>query len=137
MASMASSTSLPMAGCLALGLDLRPASLLRYPEHVLGDLLVPVLQEGVEVLAVVLAVRVSYGRSKVLAVLLEGVGDVLEEEEAKHDVLCSAGSMLLRRRSAASQSFASNPRLPRRSSVSFATDPTGGGCERTPPNLFP
>lgn len=45
------------------------------------------------------------------AVLLEGVGDVFEEDEPEDDVLVSAASMLLRSLSAVSQSLASKPRL--------------------------
>jgi hypothetical protein len=42
---------------------------------------------------------------------LEGVGDVLEEDESEDDVLVLGGVMLLRRASAACQSFCSKPRV--------------------------
>jgi hypothetical protein len=44
-------------------------------------------------------------------VLVEGIRDVLEEDQAENDGLYSAASMLLRSLPAASQSVASKPRF--------------------------
>ena len=79
MATMASSTILPMVGCLALAWQVRPAGLLGHPEDVLGFVFVFVLGVGARVVALA---RDEFG-----AVFLEGVGDVLEEDEAEDDVL--------------------------------------------------
>ena len=64
-----------MVGCFAFACKMRPARLLRHPEHVLGEVFVRVLG-GVRVL----------GQQRG-ALRLEGVGDVLEEDQAERDVL--------------------------------------------------
>ena len=68
-------------GLAGLGLELRPASLGRRPEDVLGPVLVRVL--GVSALV---ACGVQLGVN-----LFEGVGDVLEEDQAQDDVLVLGG----------------------------------------------
>ena len=64
-------------GLLGLGLEMAPARLRRHPEDVLGPVLVGVLRIGTLML-LVLEPGVH---------LLEGVGDVLEEDEPEDDVL--------------------------------------------------
>ena len=54
---------------------MRPARLLRHPEHVLGQILVRVFGSG------------GVFRQQRRALRLEGVGDVLEEDQAERDVL--------------------------------------------------
>ena len=72
---MASSISLPMVGCLAFACKMRPARLARHPEHVLGSIFVRVLG-GERVL------RQQRGAPR-----LEGVGNVLEEDQTERDML--------------------------------------------------
>ena len=60
---------------LGVGLEMRPARLLRHPEHVLGQILVRVLGGG----GILGQQRRALG--------LEGVRDVLEEDQAERDVL--------------------------------------------------
>ena len=60
--------------------QMRPTSLRRHPEDVLGDVFVPVLGR-------VLAPLGEHG----LAAFLEGVGDVLEEDQPEDDVLVLGG----------------------------------------------
>jgi hypothetical protein len=60
---------------LRLGLERRPAGILGYPEDVLGEVLVAVLGVGVRL-----------GLEGVVP-LLEGVGDVLKENQPQRDVL--------------------------------------------------
>ena len=102
MATMASSTILPMVGCLALAWrwDQR-ASLGTQKTFSAGIRPDPRGRAGVFALA----------GNELGAVFFEGVGDVLEEDEPRTTCLYSAASMLLRSLSAASQSLASNPRL--------------------------
>ena len=77
MPAIASSTSWPMVGCWRLRLQVRPARLGRHPEDVQRAVLVRVLGVGaLRLLGVELGV-----------LLLEGVGDVLEEDQAEDDVL--------------------------------------------------
>ena len=64
-------------GLLGLGLEMAPARLRRHPEDVLGPILVGVLRIGSLVL-----LGLESGVH-----LLEGVGDVLEEDEPENDVL--------------------------------------------------
>src|SRR5690606_4745730 len=66
-------------GLLRVGLQVRPARLLRHPEHVFGQVFVAVLGGG----------RVF--RQQRLVPGLEGVGDVLEEDEPEHHVLVVGG----------------------------------------------
>jgi hypothetical protein len=56
-----------------------PTGLLRHPEDALSEVLVAILRIGVR-----------FGLKGVVA-LLEGVGDLLEEDEAEHDVLVLGG----------------------------------------------
>ena len=60
---------------LGVGLEVRPARLLRHPEHVLGEVFVRVFGSG----GVLGQQRRALG--------LEGVRDVLEEDQAERDVL--------------------------------------------------
>ena len=80
IAAMARSTVCPMVDCLALGLQVWPAGLLRHPEDVLRDVFVAVLRSLFSPL----------GQHHRVA-LLEGVGDVLQEDEAEHDMLVLGG----------------------------------------------
>ena len=81
MAIMASSTMLADGRLRRVGLEVRPARLLRHPEDVDGAVLVRVLGVGpLGPLALQLGV-----------LLLERVGDVLEEDQAEHDVLVLGG----------------------------------------------
>ena len=69
-------------GLTSLGLDLRPPGLGRYPEHVLGRVLVLLLRVG----------ALGFLQGHQLRVqLLEGVGYVLQEDQAQHDVLVLGG----------------------------------------------
>ena len=68
-----------MVGLLGTGLEVRPAGFLRHPEDVLGPVFVRVLGVGALVFAL--------ARNELGAVFLEGVGDVLEEDQAEDDVL--------------------------------------------------
>ena len=68
-------------GLLGVGLEVRPAGLLGHPEDVHGPVLVGVLRVGPLVL-----LGVELG-----VLLLEGVGDVLEEDQAQDDVLVFGG----------------------------------------------
>ena len=68
-------------GLAGLRLQVRPARLGRHPEDVLGAVLVGVLGVG--------ALRLLGHELRVL--LLEGVGDVLEEDQAEDDVLVLGG----------------------------------------------
>ena len=68
-------------GLLGLRLQVRPARLGRHPEDVLRAVLVGVLGVG--------ALRLLGFELRVL--LLEGVGDVLEEDQAEDDVLVLGG----------------------------------------------
>ena len=70
----------PYGGLVRLALKLRPPGLGRHPEDVLGDVLVPVLG----------GVFTPFGEHLSVA-LLEGVGDVLEEDQAEDDVLVLGG----------------------------------------------
>ena len=70
----------PYGGLARLGLQLRPPGLWRHPEDVLGDVLVPVLG----------GFFTPFGEHLGVA-LLEGIGDVLEEDEAEDDVLVLGG----------------------------------------------
>ena len=60
--------------------QMRPTGLGRHPEHVLGDVLVPVLG----------SVLAPFGQHRGTA-FLEGVGDVLEEDQSEDDVLVLGG----------------------------------------------
>ena len=60
---------------LGVGLQMRPARLLGHPEHVLGEILVRVFGGG------------GVFRQQRGALRLEGIGDVLEEDQAEGDVL--------------------------------------------------
>ena len=60
---------------LGVGLQMRPARLLRHPEHVLGEVFVRVLGGG------------GVFRQQCGALRLEGVRDVLEEDQPERDVL--------------------------------------------------
>ena len=102
MATIASSISLPMVGCLALALQVRPAGLLRHPEDVLGPVLVRVLGVG--------ALRLLGQRAR-RAVSSKASEMYLRKIRPRTTCLYSAASMLLRSLSAASQSLASKPRL--------------------------
>ena len=68
-------------GLAGLGLQVRPARLRRHPEDALGAVLVGILGVG--------ALRLLGNELGV--VLLEGVGDVLQEDQAKDDVLVLGG----------------------------------------------
>jgi hypothetical protein len=81
MPAMASSTSWPMVACLACAFQVRPARLGRHPEDALGAVLVGVL--GVSALGLL-------GQQRGV-LLLEGVGDVLQEQQAEADVLVLGG----------------------------------------------
>ena len=81
MATMASSTILPMVGCLALALQVRPAGLLGHPEDVDGAVFVGVFRVG----------ALGPFGFELGVLLLEGVGDVLQEDQAEHDVLVLGG----------------------------------------------
>ena len=63
-------------GLLGVRLKVRPAGLLRHPEDVLGEIFVAGLRR-----------RRRSSASKRGALRLEGVGDVLEEDQAERDVL--------------------------------------------------
>jgi hypothetical protein len=78
MAAMASSRVLPIVGCLACACKMRTARLGRNPEDVVGQVLVAVFQ--VHVVLGGLGAELS-------ALLLEGVRDVLEEDQPEDDVL--------------------------------------------------
>ena len=66
-------------GLRGVGLQLAPAGLGRHPEHVLGLVFVGVFRVG--------ALVVAHACQQLGAVLFEAVGDVLEEDQAKHHVL--------------------------------------------------
>ena len=68
-------------GLPGLGLQVRPARLRWHPENVERAVLVRVLRVG--------ALRLLRFELRVLR--LEGVGDVLEEDQAEHDVLVLGG----------------------------------------------
>ena len=67
-------------GLVRLGLELRPAGLGRHPEDVLSDVFVAVLG----------GLFTPFGE-QVSVALLEGVGDVLQEDQSKDDVLVLGG----------------------------------------------
>ena len=67
------------AGQLGARLQSRPARFLRHPEHIGGQVFVLVLGVGALVLALAF--------DKPGVVFIEAVGDVLEEDQAEHDVL--------------------------------------------------
>ena len=69
-----------MVGCLAPGLEVRPAGFLRYPEDVFGNVFVAVLRGFLPPLS-------QHRR----VALFEGVRDVLQEDDAEHDVLVLGG----------------------------------------------
>jgi len=79
MATMASSTILPMVGCLALAWRWDQRAFGGHPEDVLGFVFVRVFRIGPRV--------VAFARHELGAVLLEGVGDVFQEDEPEDDVL--------------------------------------------------
>ena len=84
MAAMASSTRRADGGLVGLILaDNRPAGVGRHPEDVLGAVLVRVLG--------VCALRPHLSSTSCAWRFLEGVGDVLEEDEAEDDVLVLGG----------------------------------------------
>ena len=64
---------------LGAGLQVRPAAPRRHPEDVLGAVLVRVFGIGAGV--------VAFAGDELGVLLLEGVGDVLEEDQAEDDVL--------------------------------------------------
>ncbi len=66
-------------GLLGAGLQVRPAAFLGHPEDVLGFVLVLVFGVGTRV--------VTFARDQLGVVFVEGIGDVLEENEAEDDVL--------------------------------------------------
>ena len=68
-------------GLARVGLDVGPASIGGHPEDVLGAVLVRVLRVGA---LVTFGLQLGVG-------LLEGVGDVLEEDQAQDDVLVLGG----------------------------------------------
>jgi hypothetical protein len=68
-------------GLPRLRLEVRPARLRRHPEDVLGAVLVRVLRVGAAALL----------RDELRVCLLEGVGDVLQEDQAEDDVLVLGG----------------------------------------------
>src|SRR5262245_45218143 len=71
--SMAASRCLPISGRLGGGLRFLTPGLRRHPEDVLGRVLVPILRVGVGLLL------------ECVVTLLEGVGDVLEEDPSEGD----------------------------------------------------
>jgi hypothetical protein len=81
MPAMASSDELADGGLARLRLQVRPARLGRHPEDALGAVLVGVFGIG--------ALRLL-GEQRGVA-LLEGVGDVFQEEQAEADVLVLGG----------------------------------------------
>src|SRR5680860_53152 len=90
--------SAPDGGLLSLGLEVSPAGLLRHPEDVLGGILVPVFEEDIQfgrtiggLGDVVFAARVCDQGLEPLTTLLEGVGDVFDEEEPEDHVLVFGG----------------------------------------------
>ena len=101
MATIASSISLPMVGLLGAGLEVGPAGLLRHPEDVRRRGTRPGLP----------------GRRPGLlgcergVLLLEGVGDVLEEDQAEDDVLVLGRVHVVAQLVGGGQSLASKPRL--------------------------
>ena len=103
MAAIASSTILPMVGCVALCLEVRPARLLRHPEDVRGAVFVGVFGVG--------ALRTPFAGVELGVLLLEGVGDVLEEDQAEDDVLVLGRVHVVAQRVGGGQSLASKPRL--------------------------
>ncbi len=77
------------AGLRGLVLEVLPARLRRHPEHPLGCVLVAILQQPFELWA-----GDAVGLQLALQLLtpgLEGVGDVLQEEQAEHHVLVLGG----------------------------------------------
>jgi len=66
-------------GLLGVGLQVRPAAFLGHPEDVFGFVLVFVFGVGTRV--------VTLARDQLGMVLVEGIGDVLEKDEAEDDVL--------------------------------------------------
>ncbi len=70
-----------MVGCFALAWRARPAGFLRNPEDAVGPVFVRVLRVGSLVLL----------GDELGVLLLEGVGDVFEEDEAEDDVLVLGG----------------------------------------------
>ena len=102
-------------GLAGLRLEVRPARLGRDPEDALGAVLVGIFEkpgDGVAAVAgrgreVVLGLRIVDDAPEVRVALLEGVGDVLQEEQAEATCLYSAASMLPRSASAICQSWAS------------------------------
>ena len=74
MPRMASSTVLPMVGCLALAFKCGQASFLRNPEDVDRPVLVGIFRVGPRG-----AFSVQFG-----VLLLEGIGDVFQEDQADH-----------------------------------------------------
>ena len=84
-ARMASSISVAMSGARGLVLEVLPTGLRWHPEDPLGGVLVAVLQQAFELRAGD-AVGLEFGL-ELDAPCLEGIGDVLQEEQAEDDVL--------------------------------------------------
>jgi hypothetical protein len=98
-------------GLLGVGLEVRPARVGGHPEDVLGLVFVRVLGIG--------ALVVALAGEELGAVLLEAVGDVLEEDEAEDDVL------VLRRVHVVAQLVGGEPELGLEAEV-------GGGVNQAP-----
>jgi len=87
----------PLRSChLGVGLHEVPARERRHPEDVLLDVVVAGFEFLLDQLArigaeVVVVRRVDKGGLQLGAALLEGVGDVLQEDQAQHDVHVVAG----------------------------------------------
>src|SRR5690606_9020528 len=81
-------------GLFGVVLEVAPAGLWGDPEDVVGEVFVAVLDDAVAVLlfpGVILAGGVGGEALQFLPLLLERVGDVLEEDEAEDDVLVLRG----------------------------------------------
>ena len=77
-------------GLLGAGLKVAPAGLLRHPEDIVGGILVAIFDDAIarlRLLDEIIALRVGDGKFELLMLLLEGVGNVLQEYQPENHVL--------------------------------------------------
>src|SRR5829696_5333977 len=84
---------------LSVVLKMRPTRFLRHPEHVLGEILIRVLGGG------------GVFRLQRCTLRFEGIGNVLEKNQAKCDVLVIRWFEVLAQLVGGEESYASKPRL--------------------------
>ena len=97
-------------GLLPIVLQMQPAGFLRHPEDVFGAVLVGVFGVGTFVIA--------FARDELLVHLLEGIGDVLQEDQPQHNML------ILRRVHIGPQLVSSKPQLRLEAKVCTVPIPT-------------